>query len=201
MNKRHSLKSSRLEKKLFTAYHQDGILDLVAGFMILAFALVILFDQNAYVGLIAIPAALYFPLKQKVTFPRLGVIRFSPEKEQRRKLNLSMLFGLTTLLGLVVFYIFAGDLPESIVNRLRENMPLLFGGVFSLILLAVAYFLNNSRFYIYAVLGLATVWIAHFLNFSIGSAVGILGCVVEITAWVLLARFLSDYKLDAKSQE
>jgi hypothetical protein len=180
-------------------YHQDGILDLVIGFMILIFATVNLLGQVAFIGLIAIPGSLYIPLKQKITFPRLGFIRFNAKREQQRKLSLALILGLVALLGLVVAYILVGDLPDSIVNGVRENIFLLFGGVFGLVLCAAAYFLKNSRFYFYALVAVILIWSANFMGIRLGVPIAILGGIVEGVGLIFMFRFYADYPIESES--
>jgi hypothetical protein len=187
-----------LERKLYMVYHQDGILDIVAGAVLLIFAAVIVFDQGAFIGLIAIPTVLYMSLKQRFSLPRMGYIRFETEKEKRQKLGLTLLFGLTAFIGLLAFYAFSGDLPENLSTVIRENTPLLFGLVLGLALVGVAYFLNNPRFYVYAILAVVFSWTAFFLRVQLGIGIALLGITTEVSGIATLLRFLQGYSLDGE---
>ena len=41
----------RLAKKTYMSYHQDGLVDLLIGWMIIAFAAMMAFDQSAFIFL------------------------------------------------------------------------------------------------------------------------------------------------------
>ena len=196
MNKQKMSKSKGLMQKLYLAYHQDGILDLVIGVILLLFAAVMLYDQVVFIGTIGIPAILYFPLKQRITYPRLGYIRFDPEEEQQRKYVVLLALGVVTFVGLVVFNFLVGDLPEDMLNVLRTNDILILGILLGLFLGGVAAFLKNRRFYLYAGIAVLLVWSAHFLGFRAGIAVTVLGAAVEATGVYVLQRFLKKYPVE-----
>ncbi len=196
MSKLNLSKSQSLTQKLYLAYHQDGILDLVIGVILLLFAAVLLFDQVVFIGTIGIPAILYFPLKQRITYPRLGYIRFEAEEEQQRRYILLLGLGVVAFVGLAVFYILVGDLPESVLDVLRTNDVLILGVLIGLFLGALAASLKNRRFYLYAGLAVLLVWSAHFLGFRAGIAVTVLGTAVEATGVYVLLRFLKKYPVE-----
>lgn len=195
---KNTRKSMNLARRLYVIYHQDGILDIVAGAVLLIFAAVIVFDQGAVIGLIALPTVMYMALKQRFSLPRMGYIRFDPEKEQRQKMGLSLLFALTVFIGLLAFYAFSGELPEDLTTAIRESMPLLFGLVLGLALVGVAYFLKNRRFYAYGLLAVVLVWSAFFAGVRLGIGVALLGSTVEVVGLATLMRFIQAYSLDGE---
>jgi hypothetical protein len=196
MRKLNLSKSQSLMQKLSLAYHQDGILDLVIGVILLLFAAVLLFDQAAFIGTIGIPAILYFPLKQRITYPRLGYIRFEAEGEQQRRYILLLGLGVVAFVSLAVFYILVGDLPASVLDVLLTNDVLILGVLIGLFLGALAAFLKNRRFYLYAGLAVLLVWSAYFLGFRAGIAVTALGAIVEAFGIFVLLRFLKKYPVE-----
>jgi hypothetical protein len=195
---KNARKSMSLERKLYLVYHQDGILDIVAGAVLLIFAAVIVFDQGAFIGLIALPTVMYMSLKQRFSLPRMGYIRFETEKEQRQKLGLTLLFGLTAFIGLLAFYAFSGDLPENLSTVIRENAPLLFGLVLGLALVGVAYFLKNPRFYAYGILAVMFGWTAFFVRVQLGIGIALLGITMEVIGISTLLRFIRGYSLEGE---
>ncbi|MBN2501734.1 MAG: hypothetical protein JXB38_13215, partial [Anaerolineales bacterium] len=164
--------------------------------ILMLFAAVMLFDQVVFIGTIGIPAILYIPLKQRITYPRLGYIRFDPEAEQRRKYVLLLGLGVVVFVGLVVLNFLVGALPEDMLNLLRTNDVLILGVLLGLFLGAVAYFLKNRRFYLYAGMVVLLVWSAHFLGFRAGIAVMVLGAALEATGVYILLRFLKKYPVE-----
>ncbi|MAU10033.1 MAG: hypothetical protein CL607_09450 [Anaerolineaceae bacterium] len=196
MNDTKLLKSKGLEQKLYLTYHQDGLLDLTIGIIIALFGLVILADQPAFVGLIAIPGVLYIPFKQSISRPRMGLIRFESEQKQALKLTLSMLLGVAVLIALIVLFTLTGGMPENIQALIRDNMRLIFSGFLGVSLLAVATLLNNRRFYLYAVVGVLLVWASMLVPFHLGIAVMALAAILILTGIALLVQFIRDYPLE-----
>lgn len=196
MNDINLLKSKGLEQKLYLTYHQDGLLDLTIGIIIALFGLVILADQPAFVGLIAIPGVLYIPFKQSISRPRMGFIRFESEQRQAFKLTLSMLLGVAVLVALVALFILTGGMPENLQALIRDNMRLIFSGFLGVSLLAVALLLNNRRFYLYAVVGVLFVWASMLVPFQLGIAVLALAAILILTGSALLVQFIRNYPLE-----
>ncbi|MCA9895067.1 MAG: hypothetical protein KC615_18905 [Anaerolineae bacterium] len=196
MNDTNLLKTKGLEQKLYTAYHQDGLLDLIVGIIIALFGLVILADQPAFVGMIGIPAVFYIPLKQRISQPRMGYIRFESKEKQTFKLTLSVLLGVLVLVALAGLFIVGNGMPDSFRTILRENMRLIFSGFLGVSLLAAALFLNNRRFYVYAVVGVLLVWASMLVPFHLGIAVTALAAILVLTGLYLVIQFIRRYPLD-----
>jgi hypothetical protein len=189
------LKPGSLEQRLYVEYHRDGILDLVVGIMVLFYGAIFFFGQEGLIGVIAIIVMLYIPLKKRISFPRQGYIRFESEKEQKRKFSLSLVLGLTTFIGFVAFYAYKGKFPADLSLLLRENILLLFGAVMGLILAAVAFFLNNARFYLYAMLAVVLIASAQYFSYDLDLGLLILGFVITAVGISTLLRFLTTYPL------
>lgn len=196
MNDTNILKSKGLEQKLYLTYHQDGLLDLTVGIIIALFGMVILSDQPAFIGMMAIPGALYIPFKQSISRPRMGYIRFESEQKQAFKLTLSMLLGVMSLIALIALFVLADGLPENIESIIRDNMRLIFSGFLGVSLLAAAYFLNNKRFYVYAAVGVLLVWASILVPFHLGIAVIALAAVLILMGFALLVQFIHNYPID-----
>ncbi|MCB9458028.1 MAG: hypothetical protein H6670_00155 [Anaerolineaceae bacterium] len=196
MNDTNLLKTNGLEQKLYTAYHQDGLLDLIVGIIIALFGLVILADQPAFVGMIGIPAVFYIPLKQRISQPRMGYIRFESKEKQTFKLTLSVLLGVLVLVALAGLFIVGNGMPDSFRTILRENMRLIFSGFLGVSLLAAALFLNNRRFYVYAVVGVLLIWASMLVPFHLGIAVTALAAILVLTGLYLVIQFIRRYPLD-----
>lgn len=183
-------RKSNLEQKLYLVYHQDGILDIVTGCALLIFAAVAYFEAGAFIGLTGIPLAMYIPIKQQVSVPRLGFIRFESAREQGQKLGLTLLLGIAAFVGLVAIYLLNLDLPENLSSLIFDNIRLVFGAALGTVLAGAAYFLNNRRFYFYAGAGVALSWGARFFSYPLGIGLGILAAAVLGIGIVLLARFI-----------
>ena len=198
---RSKKKDSVMERKLLSLFHEDGILDLMAGVMVLLFGLVTHFEAMGFISLIAIPGTFYFPLKERITFPRIGLIRFSSERENRRKFQLSFLFGAVFLLGVITFYIGNIELPSSIAAFLQRNMFLVFVAVFWVVIYAVGVFLKNQRFHYYSALWLGLIVASQLLGFEMNVAMIGLGIVMMgVSVW-LMVRFVQCYAIDDEGGE
>ena len=124
MNRSVKMKESSMEKKLLALFHEDGILDLIVGIIVLMFGFVTRYEIFALIGLIAIPGIFYFPLKERLTYPRIGLIRFNSENENRRKFQVVFLFGVVLLAGLILFLFMNVPVPSTI-GAFFQNYSLL----------------------------------------------------------------------------
>lgn len=188
-------RSSGLRRKLFMLYHRDGLLDLAAGMTVLLLAAVFAFEAPAFIGLIGIPMILYIPLKESLTVPRLGYIRFEAGETSRRKL---LGFLLTGAVLFIVFLFVYLDPPapaapgaEGVQTREVLVFMLLLAGA----LAGAGSALSNPRFYYYAAAALPGVLAAGLLGARLWIPVCILGIVMETTAVYQLAGFLREYPL------
>ena len=82
-----------LEKKMFRAMSEDGLIEMLVGVLLLATALSNTMGELGYSGmlvrLVAYPLMFFgvfmvFLGKKYVTIPRLGMVRFSPGRQKKR---------------------------------------------------------------------------------------------------------------------
>ena len=67
-----------IEKKVYMSYHQDGILDISLGLLILLFGIAMYTHLTPFVGLIPILVmGVGYLAKKFVTIPRMGYVNFS----------------------------------------------------------------------------------------------------------------------------
>ncbi|MCA9881957.1 MAG: hypothetical protein KC708_03260 [Anaerolineae bacterium] len=185
-----------LERRLYATYHQDGILDLLIGLAILLWPAALVLDQFWIVGMTALIMSFYIPLKNSLSIPRMGYIRFESKEVQSRQLRITLLIGMVAFAGAIVLYIFLGDVPTDIVAAVRENIILIFGTVFGLVFVGLGHFLNNSRFYLYAVLATIMIWTSHFLHIRLDAVLLLLGVSITAIGSYILIQFLRSYPLD-----
>jgi hypothetical protein len=186
-------KTKNLKQKLLMLYHDDGILDLVAGITILLLTAVFASAKVVFIGLIGIPVIFYIPIKEKLTYPRIGFMRFEPESIGKRKMFYFLLVGCLVFFGLVLLTIFVGSFSDGLVEFINANEVFIFAVILGATLWGVAVFMNNSRFIYYAVLSIALVCAAHFLGIRIWIALALLGITIEAVAINFFARFISQY--------
>jgi len=163
----------QIERRVFTSFFQAGIIEAFTGIILLQLGVPALFSRSGFgdleSALLTLPIALIlltavFLVRKFVVTPRLGRVKFLPER-RRRISKLIIVPTLTLIAGAIVGYIFA------------ENAPLrhAFAGQIPFILIpiivfgAAAYFLDMRRLYVYgAIVGLAFP-LGKYLETVIGS--------------------------------
>jgi hypothetical protein len=109
----------RLEKRAFHSYWDDGLLDVMIGFVLVAIG--ISWWLDAFIWGIFFPplcASLWFPLRKKLVEPRIGYVEFSGKRELKgRSFRMNMMMMLTGVLLLAVLLYFAGKVPNTDLAR------------------------------------------------------------------------------------
>jgi len=191
-----------LKRKVYLAYHQDGILDLVAGSVLLGFGIDMLADNIVFLMLGWLAMLMYIPLKQRVTVPRFGYVRFVSEKKSQAQSL--FLLGLGVL---VVFAIFVGNnflnnkptSPEMQAWVQRYHMVPLSGMLFGLPTLFVAAFLGLKRFYLYALLAVVLPALGAWMNIETYIPIVAIGIVMWIIGLGLLSSFMKNHPSDGEA--
>jgi len=186
-------KVKNLKQKLLMIYHEDGILDLVAGITILMLSSVFAFSEVVFIGIIGLPLIFYIPIKEQVSVPRIGFIRFESEAVSKNKMIYFLLVGCMAFLGLFLLSIFRGSISGDLTEMINRNDVFIFAGILGATLWGVAVFMKNSRFVYYAILGAIFVCVAQLLGIRIWIALALLGIIVETVAVYFLVRFLKQY--------
>lgn len=198
----------QIERKAFLSTFQDGVLDICLGLWFIPFAIMPLINDLGFGDFWS--SAVTFPFfsilafltfwvgKKFITTPRIGLVRYGPERKTRLKRMHAIIFALL-LINLIV----AGletHLRNFLYHQARIEMLMLIS--FSL----GAYFLNLARLYAYGVLmalsfltcgmlGPNTIPLAHHgypVVFGFSSA------VLLAIGLLLLLRFLRKYPLPTK---
>lgn len=199
MNNQEKNKVGNLRQKMLMIYHEDGLLDLVVGLTVIMLSAVMAFEAVALIGLIGIPLILYIPIKERVSIPRMGRIRFEAQDMSRRKLVAFLFLGLAVLLFFLLLSLIRINPQSDFVATIRANQVLVFNLILSAVLFAAGYFLNNQRFAIYSLINLGLLLGFNFIGLRIWSAVLGLGLLMVAVGIYHLVRFLRDYPL--KSEE
>jgi len=187
-----------LKRKVYLAYHRDGILDLVVGFVVLGFGVNMLTGNIVFLMFGWLAMLLYIPLKQRITVPRFGYVRFDSERKAFTKGLIGVGIGI-----LVVFLIFALNFfvkgratsPEMDLWIRRYHMVPLSAMLFGLPALLVAIFLGLRRYYFYALLAIGLPALGALLNIETFIPILATGLVILIFATVLLFSFLGKYSV------
>jgi hypothetical protein len=143
------------------------------------------------------PFLLYIPLKNQITAPRFGYVRFTGEQEERTRNTRLLLFGLLGLmaaLGVFLLLYFARVSPEA-REFLSQYVLLLMAGLAALIMVVAGAVTGLKRLYLYAALTLLFNAAGTFLPIHEGWTVVLLGLSIAACGIWLLVRFLRAYPL------
>jgi hypothetical protein len=149
----------QIERRVFTSFFQAGFIEAFTGIFLLQLGLPALFSRSGFgdleSALLALPIALIlliavFLVRRFVVIPRLGHVKFLPER--RRRLSKLIIVPIVTLIaGAIVGYIFSenASLRHAFVGQIPFSLiPIIVFG-------AAAYFLDMKRLYVYgAIVGL-----------------------------------------------
>jgi len=190
-----------LRKKIYLSYHQDGLIDIIIGSSILGFGLQIATDNSAFLFLTWIWAILYTPLKNRITVPRLGYVRFEEERTTTMRLVWIFIIGvivLTMFTGLFIF-VRSDNLTQTLLAWLRQYYMLLLGIVMAIPLIAVAFWSSVNRLAIYAGLIILVILVGIQLSIEPPVYVIALGCIILLSGLWILFRFLGQYPVVNKN--
>jgi hypothetical protein len=193
---------NQLQHKVYLSYHQDGILDLVAATMLLGFSAFMATKNVVFLVVGVLFAAQYVLMKQWITIPRFGFVRFVPEK--KALLQNWVLLGIGVLVLLLVFAanIFLQSNPASPDLRAwsqRYHMVPLSAMLFALPALAAAVFLGLKRYYLYALLALTLPALGAWLEIETFIPIMSTGLLMLAVGIWLLVTFLKKYPISGKA--
>ncbi|MEJ2265475.1 MAG: hypothetical protein P8X95_18675 [Anaerolineales bacterium] len=197
MEKLNLSKSKNPRQKLLMVYHNDGILDMVVGITVVMLAIVMAFEAMAFIGLIGIPLVLYIPIKERLSIPRIGFIRFEAEDVTRKRMAIFVLLGMGTFVVFSLLFLLRVRASPGLIELLRNNLVLIFALFLGGTLFAAAHILNNARFFVYALLSLGLVLGANFIGLRVWVPVALVGLLMEASGIYKLVNFLQEYPLEA----
>jgi hypothetical protein len=193
-----------LKRKVYLAYHQDGILDLVAGSVVLGFGTFMLTDNIAFLMAGWFVMMMYVFLKNRITVPRFGYVRIDSEKKALMKSWISVGIGVLVLLLFFLLPIFLRrepTSPEMDAWIRRYHMVPLSTMLFGLPALGAAIFLGLKRFYLYALLAAGLPLLGAMLNIETYIPIVTTGAVIITYGAFLLANFLKKYPLNTEDED
>ena len=193
-----------LKRKVYLAYHQDGILDLVAGSVVLGFGTFMLTDNIAFLMFGWFVMMMYVFLKNRITVPRFGYVQIDSEKRALMRSWISVGIGVLVLLLFFLLPIFLrrdSASPEMEALIRRYHMVPLSAMLFGLPALGAAIFLGLKRFYLYALLAAGLPLLGAWLNIETYLPIVTTGLLILAFGAVLLAKFLKKYPLNAEGED
>ena len=187
----------KITRKIYLAYHQDGMLDLVIGLCVTGFALFMVTNIFYFLMLSWLPFFLYLPLKKKITQPRFGYVQFTSEKISTIRLVFVIVIGVIVLflfLGITAIIV-SGNIPPDGRYWLQKYHMAVLGGLAGLVALGAAVFLGLQRFYIYALLAVFLPTLGAMVGQETFIPIMVLGGIIISTGLTLLLCFLRNYPL------
>ena len=197
MTKNAELK--RLERKAWTSYHQDGLVDFFLGFLLIAgFLGYNIGDAGRVLGpILQLSSAGFLILSKKlITVPRMGLVEFGPERRaKKRKTALIATVAVIATVALLVLTL-TGN-----IGWIRDNhtaFSILLGAGIWLVFSFFAYMQDFQRLYMLGALFATAIMLSELLNNPIPILVaGVAAC---ISGLVQLKRFLARYPLPTEAE-
>lgn len=182
----------KLRRKAYLAYHCDGIIDILIGLTMLGFGLWLYLNIPIFAFAILLAFGLYVPLKNAITVPRFGFVRFSEAKRESTLLLgialgvclLGLAFAILTLLG-----------PDRIglapLGFVRKHHPFVMSSIGAVVMAIIGLWSGIRRLVGYALFLLLAVWISFWLGFAGSLPLLLSGSVVLIIGLVQLGFFMT----------
>jgi len=200
-----------IERKTYASYHEDGLVEIVAGVIAVGLSLMIATNGKPWIIQLAlIPLIFLFAAaRQRITYPRIGFIEASAKRVARAN---AMGWGVTVVLFvlsvLLLYAIFArdqGGQPHAIGNAAISLMMLAIGLPGALAMACIGWLTRVARWFAYSALTLACLAAAWLLHADLLWGLGAAGVLIVLSGSVVLWRFirghpvLADEKADDAS--
>lgn len=183
-----------LKRKVYLAYHQDGILDLTAAVVLLGFGTFMVTGSVVFLTMGAIFATLYTLMKNRITVPRFGYVRFEPQEKTMKQYWFLLGLGVLVLLAFLAGNIFQSNSSAELqALKQQYHMVPLSAMLFGLPALVAAVFLGLKRFYLYALLAVGLPALGGWLNVETYIPILATGFVMLAVGIGLLTSFLKKY--------
>jgi hypothetical protein len=204
----HTINLKELERKAFRSTFQDGLWDMYLGFLLLTMGMgpvlpsldaSIMWTLGILLMLIVLAWLAFWVGKKFITTPRMGLVKFGPQRKAKLKKTRAVLF-LSALLGVITFVVRA----MWNVEWAAIPIPAYVWAVQAIVVFGLgAYFLDVSRFYAYGMLYAMPLPVGIVLLQNTGLPglmflpFGVSGGIMVIIGVVLFIRFLREYPLPA----
>jgi len=156
-----------LERQAYRVYNEDGLLDVLTGFMMAFIGWYVLSTVDVpFAPFIAIFAPLFWAsLKKTVTEPRIGQVKFGPGRRTRQQKVIAAFALAVNVLLVLSFLVKWGPVVGPWRTTLYDYGVILVGsGVVSLILFTIGHFNEVPRFKGYAAISVPMFIGGHFLT-------------------------------------
>jgi hypothetical protein len=180
-----------LKRRAYLAYHQDGILDFIIGVSILGFGLWIYLDQPIFAFFCIFSFSSYIQLKNIITVPRFGYVRF---QEGKRETGLLIGIGIGLLLLLLVVGILYMLGPERVgyapINFLRKFHVYVMSSIGAAVMAIFGLWSGIRRLIAYTLFLLAALVITYFQELHHSLPLLLMGSSLMLIGILLVVRFI-----------
>lgn len=207
-----SIELNTIETRAFRSVHLDGLQDIYIGGVLLSMSVMAdaLYSEPfpfwrflIFLGGLLICQFLYRLGRRRLTGPRLGQVRFNPQRQQRKRIMTWLLAGIILLQVLVLIssillwanpqWVSSLGLSNMSINSERllvASISALFAGVGTLV---PAYFNEYLRGYYISLILAVAVFAMIYAQQPVYLVIA--GLLVILPGVVILARFLHDHPL------
>ena len=181
-----------LTRRAYLAYHQDGIIDLMIGWMAFSFGVCLALKAPFNALLAWLPLLAYIPIKNALTVPRLGYGQFEQENEQigRKRLDAILAVLLSVLILAIAGLVLA--VPNE-MTALGEDGILIYAAIVTLLLLIAGLLSGIRRLIAYGLLCILLAIACALASLPDTLMFIALGLVIMFVGVILLARFLHKF--------
>jgi hypothetical protein len=180
-----------IERKAYTSYHQDGLIDIFIAFVVLTFGIMMILDMG-WMGWIfaVVGVSLYAAAKKTLTVPRIGFVKFAHYRAKAMQAMAIGVLSFVMLLGVVAFMqTEEGGTPPWLLFAI-ENYMLVIGVSVAASFCAAGYTFRINRMYGYALLALAMFVAGHYLYYPLYYCMILLGSLILLYGLAMLIRFV-----------
>ncbi len=189
-----SIDLRKLEQKAYLTYHQDGLLDLITGTIILCLGVNEAIGSSIWNFIALLLIIVYVPLKRRITFPRLGYVKFNVERGGVNMLRVGAVsMGVLALALVGMLIVLRSGNATPLILGVRES-PLLLYALLGFMGFGLAgLVIGLRRLLVYALLSMLMMIGGHLLHLPLWAPLLLSGGAIVATGAVLLVRFLRKY--------
>jgi hypothetical protein len=203
----------QIERKAYRSTFHDGLSDIQLGLLLMGLAIAPWLEHIGistpfnFLPVVAIPILVHRYGKKWITVPRMGLVRFGPQRKTNKKRLQFIAIILCLITVTQVILTISGAFPPDWMVGLGEySMPIIFSLSALLVFCIFAYFKDFPRLVLIGVLFGAGIMFAEYLHFHVGSpldgliGLGIPGVIVLTMGLILLSRFMKKYPKPVKAE-
>jgi hypothetical protein len=178
-----------LERRAWLSYHEDGLIDLAFGLLLIVSFAASIADQYryaAYVILLLIGPLLALA-KRRITAPRLGAVQFGPERKARKRHVALLIAALVAGTAAIPFVFGGGTWLQTHPGVVAVILGMLVFTAFA----AIAFWLELARMYAVGALFGTAFMLTEIWHHQVPLLVA--GIAVAASGGLRLRRFLQRY--------